>query len=103
MSSRWLTQGLSALITVLAVVWCFDLPIKFGWLIYNEQFVAAMLAIARGRIRWGRRLLGGRRDACTQAQGCRGAGLAGQGVDAAGCGACSARNGLGHDVDPHVR
>jgi TRAP transporter 4TM/12TM fusion protein len=34
------------MITAAAVVWSFDLPAKLGWLVYTEQFIAAVLGLA---------------------------------------------------------
>ena len=35
-----------AVITILAIVWSFDVPLKLGWPIYTEQFIAAMIGLA---------------------------------------------------------
>jgi TRAP transporter 4TM/12TM fusion protein len=43
-----------ALITLGAIVWSFDLPLKLGALVYTEQFIAAVLglALAVSYLRW---------------------------------------------------
>jgi TRAP transporter 4TM/12TM fusion protein len=37
---------MGAAIALAAIVWSFDLPIRFGWLVYTEQFIAAVLGLA---------------------------------------------------------
>jgi len=54
---RWadrVTAVAGGLITLGAVVWSFDLPLKLGILIYTEQFIAAVLglALAVSFLRW---------------------------------------------------
>ncbi len=44
--ARGLGTLLGAAITIAAIVWGLDLPPRFGWLIYTEQFLAAMLGAA---------------------------------------------------------
>jgi len=54
---RWsdrTTAVAGALITLACVLWSFDVPLKLGWQIYTEQFIAAVLglALAVSFLRW---------------------------------------------------
>jgi TRAP transporter 4TM/12TM fusion protein len=56
-SARWadrVTAVAGGLITLGAVVWSFDLPLKLGILVYTEQFIAAVLGLglALSCLRW---------------------------------------------------
>jgi TRAP transporter 4TM/12TM fusion protein len=48
------TAVAGGIITLGCVVWSFDLPLKLGWLVYTEQFIAAVLGLglAVSFLRW---------------------------------------------------
>lgn len=45
---QWFARGLSTALTLAAIGWAGDLQIRLGWLVYTEQFLALVVALALG-------------------------------------------------------